>query len=137
MGGVGSGRRRDSLARTPDNRRARQTTDQHVTLDVLRLKREGLIAPGQERVALQVSFRKRRGSTAPGPKWVDMEVRLRLAWTPCNYGGSRPWFVCPGEGCGRRAVILYGPSSPFLCRQCRGLCYASQLAGAARRRSQA
>ena len=125
MGGVGSGRRHTA----PDNhqRTRLETTDQHATLDVRRLKREGLIAPGQEQVALTVSFRKRRGSTGPGPERVDAEMRLRLAWTPCNLGGFRPWFICPGKGCGRRVALLYGPTPPLLCRQCRGFYYASQL----------
>ena len=47
-----------------------------------------------------------------------------LAWTPCRFGGQRPWFVCPGEGCGRRATVLYGRRL-FLCRHCHGLAYES------------
>ena len=59
-----------------------------------------------------------------------MEGVARLAWTPCNFGGERPWFVCPGEGCGRRVAILYGPGPwRMLCRHCRGLDYASQRTG--------
>ena len=38
----------------------------------------------------------------------DIRPHLRLddllvEWTDCHYGGSRPWFVCPRKGCGRRA----------------------------------
>jgi hypothetical protein len=49
-----------------------------------------------------------------------------LTWTACNFGGERPWFVCPGAGCGRRVVVLYGPGKYFPCRHCYDLRYESQ-----------
>jgi hypothetical protein len=105
------------------------TTDEVPALDVRDLKRKGLITAGQERIGVVTRFRKRsRANLAPGEKRiVELIANLRLTWTPCNYGGSRPWFLCPGEGCGRRVAIVYGPSSPPRCRLCRGLSYASQL----------
>ena len=55
---------------------------------------------------------------------------MSLEWTPCNFGGERPWFVCPGVvnriACGRRVAILYGPGKYFLCRHCYDLRYESQ-----------
>jgi hypothetical protein len=39
---------------------------------------------------------------------------------------ERPWIICPGAGCGRRVVILYGPGRYFLCRHCYDLAYESQ-----------
>jgi hypothetical protein len=63
-----------------------------------------------------------------------------LSWTACNFGGERPWFVCPGAGCGRRVAILYGPGRYFLCRHCYDLVYESQRENAiyrALRRAQA
>ena len=51
---------------------------------------------------------------------------VSLEWTPCNFGGERPWFVCPGDRCGRRVAILYGPGKYFLCRHCYDLRYESQ-----------
>ncbi len=111
MGGIGSGRWRGESGRW--------TTDDLSTLDVRALKRAGLIAPAQEGV----------------------EGVAHLAWTPCNFGGSRPWFVCPGDDCGRRAAILYGAECWWLCRSCRDLAYASQredrLARAIRRERKA
>ena len=123
MGTVSSGGSRRVV------RSKRLTTDQLPDLDVRVLKRDGLITPGQERVAILWGFRKRREALAPGEEQraVELVSRLRLTWTPCNYGGSRPWFVCPGKGCGRRAAILYGPTNPLLCRLCRALAYATQL----------
>jgi hypothetical protein len=49
-----------------------------------------------------------------------------LTRTGCNFGGERPWFVCPGAGCGRRVAGLYGPGRYFLCRRCYDLVYESQ-----------
>lgn len=46
-----------------------------------------------------------------------------LSNTPCNYGGVRNWFVCPG--CSARSSVLYGDPM-FRCRSCVGLLYASQ-----------
>jgi len=56
--------------------------------------------------------------------------RIRLTETPCHYGGSRFWFVCPS--CGRRAGKVYLPTNVYyngervtrwLCRRCYGLTY--------------
>ncbi|MBD0274847.1 MAG: hypothetical protein ICV73_23345 [Acetobacteraceae bacterium] len=58
--------------------------------------------------------------------------RVPLAWTPCRFGGRRPWFVCPGDGCGRRAAVLYG-GRYFLCRRCHDLAYASTRESAGER----
>lgn len=38
---------------------------------------------------------------------------------------TRPWFICPGQGCGRRVGVLYA-GRLFLCRHCRQLAYESQ-----------
>jgi hypothetical protein len=72
-------------------------------------------------------FRHRSG---PNAEWEDVEEPIALEWTPCNFGGERPWFLCPGvvsgKRCGRRVAILYGPGKNFLCRHCYDLCYQSQ-----------
>jgi len=86
----------------------KMTTDEVAALDVRELKRAGLIDPGQELV----------------------EGIAHLAWTPCNFGGARPWFICPGVGCGRRVAILYRlEPGQLLCRHCCDLTYESQLVG--------
>jgi hypothetical protein len=56
----------------------------------------------------------------------DVKEPVPLEWTPCNFGGERPWFVCPGDRCGRRVAILYGPGKYFLCRNRYDLRYESQ-----------
>ena len=49
---------------------------------------------------------------------------IRIEWTPCRFGGRRPWFLCPD--CGRRAAKLYLVGGTYACRQCHGLVYRSQ-----------
>lgn len=53
---------------------------------------------------------------------------------PCRFGGTRPYFICPGvvNGvvCGRRVAKLYGSGRYFLCRHCYRLRHASQSEGA-------
>ena len=64
-----------------------------------------------ERVNLIYRYR-----IGPGAEWEDVQEPISLEWTACNFGGERPWFVCPGAGCGRRVALLYGPGRYFLCR---------------------
>jgi hypothetical protein len=56
----------------------------------------------------------------------DVEQTVRIVRVPCRFGGSRPYFVCPGSSCGRRVAKLHGPGRHFLCRHCYGLAYQSQ-----------
>jgi len=123
------------------------TTDECQRVDVRYLHREGLLKPGglfslrwsradretgsvggvvegthtPERVIL--TYRHRRGL---GGEWEDVRECVPLARTACNFGGERPWFICPGAGCSRRVAVLYGPGRYFLCRHCLDLVYKSQ-----------
>jgi hypothetical protein len=56
----------------------------------------------------------------------EIDHSVSISWTPCNYGGSRPWLLCPN--CRRRAGKLYLPlgGRHFLCRRCYDLAYHSQ-----------
>jgi hypothetical protein len=67
--------------------------------------------------------------------WRDREpeqinYQVPVVWTPCNFGGERPWFVCPGSRCGgRRVTKLYlppGGARYYLCRHCHDLTYHSR-----------
>jgi hypothetical protein len=56
----------------------------------------------------------------------DVAYTIPLSWTSCNYGGRRPWFICPGKGCNKRVANLYFFGKYFLCRHCHDLVYSSQ-----------
>ena len=139
MGGVGSGNWYRFDKKT--------TTGECHSVDVRYLHREGLLEPGRwftlrwsradretgsiggvvegteppERVLL--FYRHRIG---PGEEWEDVQEHVFLDWSACNFGGERPWFVCPGDGCGQRVAVLYGLGKYFLCRYCYDLVYESQ-----------
>jgi hypothetical protein len=123
------------------------TTGECHSLDVRYLHHEDLLTPGRwfslrwsragrqtgsirgavegnarpERVILLYSHRK-----GPDGEWEDVREPVPLSWTSCNFGRERPWFICPGVGCGRRVAILYAPGRYFLCRHCYDLVYESQ-----------
>jgi hypothetical protein len=135
MGGLGSGNRYRFSKKT--------TTEECHSLDIRELHREGLLKPGTcfrsswsragkeaasirgfvHRDQVVLSYRHRNGL---GGEWEDVKEPVSLEWTVCNFGGERPWFLCPGAGCGRRVAIVYGRGKYFLCRHCYDLRYESQ-----------
>jgi hypothetical protein len=130
MGGYGSGRRLD----------AKETTAEYRDLDVRFLVRKGMLRSGSSGVltwsrngravgSIQTSadetsvtlvYRHRRGNA----EWKEERYPVRITRTLCHLGGSRPWFICPVAGCGRRVAILYG-GAIFACRRCYRLAYPS------------
>lgn len=72
------------------------------------------------RTRIVLVYRTRRRDSG---EWCDMREPIDLEWTACNYGGERPWFLCPA--CRRRVAVLYGPGARFACRHCYSLAYAS------------
>ena len=137
MGGSGSGR---------PSGLGRDTVESCRSIDVNRLHREGCLRPGWwggwqwthdgERVAwiqlraetdrLHLSYRFR----IVGGEWLDVDETVSIVRLPCRFGGSRPYFVCPGvvngSVCNRRVAKLHGPGRYFLCRHCYRLAHASQ-----------
>jgi hypothetical protein len=63
-------------------------------------------------------------------EWQTVNQRVPIVWTPCRFGGSRPWFhcVCTSNGryCGRKVAKLYGAGRLFACRHCYRLVYGTQ-----------
>ena len=55
-------------------------------------------------------------------EWLECRYWVAVQWSPCNYGGNRPWWTCPG--CGRRVAVLFG-GDRFACRHCHDLAYKS------------
>ena len=110
-------------------------------LDVRKIQRDGCLKPGRslnwlwsrngkpvanidmqvetDRVTLIYQVRNNAGEPE------SMNYPVRLAWTACNYGGQRAWWLCPAAGCGRRVAVLYG-GAVFACRHCQRLVYRSQ-----------
>ena len=130
MGGYGCGRRS-----------SRDTTEDYRRIDVRFMERNGYLRMGAagslewsrrgERIA-HIDYRSEPGQVVlsysareRGGEWEKLTYPVRLDRTPCNYGGSRAWFVCPARGCGKRVATLFG-GRIFACRQCYGLAYASQ-----------
>ena len=76
-------------------------------------------------------------SRSYGEDWSDVQQRVAIEWTPCRFGGERPWFVCSvqsnGVHCGRRVTKLYGVGRLFACRHCYQLAYTSQQESAHQR----
>jgi len=54
----------------------------------------------------------------------QMDTRVDLCSTPCNYGGHRYWFICPG--CIRKCGTLFLVGDLFLCGKCGKVLYYSQ-----------
>lgn len=129
MGGMGSG-----------PYRRHNSTSGYLRLDVNKLYRGGWLEPGRAcswqwtwsygdkssisivalADGLRLSFRVREGG---GEEWQDVMQEVAIDRTPCNYGGTRPWFLCPR--CGRRVSVLYGAKA-FYCRACHCIAYQSQ-----------
>ena len=82
----------------------------------LRAEEDGLLLSYRVRIA--------------GGDWEDVEETVRIVRVPCRFGGTRPYFICPGvvngTPCGRRVVKLHGPGRYFLCRHCYRLAHTSQ-----------
>jgi hypothetical protein len=131
MGGSGSGRRYDS----------NETTTDYRALDIRKLARGGWLRPSASFTSKWTAWNGEQstigGRSEPdhvivsyrhqyyGKPWESLEYPIRLEHTACYFGGTRPWFVCPGQGCGRRVAILYS-GRLLLCRKCRSLAYLSQ-----------
>jgi len=60
-------------------------------------------------------------------EWESIEEPIWLDRTACNYGGARPWMLCPC--CGRRVAVLALHGSRFVCRHCHKRPYGSQQEG--------
>lgn len=118
---------------------ARQTAEATKSLDINWLSRNGYLVPAcytltwrqeEEQVgsigmraqqcAIVLDYRWRQFDG----EWESVNEQVHLVSTPCNYGGQRPWFMCPG--CWRRVGKLFAAGKYFLCRHCYHLPYESQ-----------
>ena len=64
-----------------------------------------------------------------GRDWRDVNQVVQFIRSPCRFGGSRPYFICPGvtgrAACRRRVVKLYITEVHFRCRHCSRLVHTS------------
>lgn len=135
MGGIGSGRGSRWSTKT--------TTNEVKRLDVRLMRKQGLLKDGIKSNLRWTRNGKPNGeigfnvagdvlhlvfnSRTRGEDWQLIEQAVPLDYTPCNYGGVRPWFLCPR--CSKRVALLYGADALFLCRHCYNLPYQSQQQG--------
>ncbi len=137
MGGFGSGRQSQ-----------RATTEELQMIDIRVWHREGLLIPGirfqnlwhqfptntgyadvkVHRNCVQICRPKNFADRSAGI--IDYTVSIDR--TPCHFGGTRPWFICPNMDCGHRVAILYADSI-YACRRCYDLAYQSQRESASDR----
>jgi hypothetical protein len=86
-----------------------------------------LVVGGRERVRLDYKLRP------SGEDWQQVSQCIPIRWTPCRFGGERPWFICDvlanGVHCGRHVAKLYNGGRLFACRHCYHLIYATQRGG--------
>lgn len=133
MGGIGSGRhyRWDT----------KDTTEDHRSIDVRRWHRDKLLIPNQTFVtswthdgeitsSIEVHTQAQQITLSYAHRnskrdWIKLSYPILIDWTSCNYGNKRPWFLCPGNNCGKRVAILYS-GKIFACRHCYRLAYPCQ-----------
>ena len=134
MGGYGSGR--------SYHLSSKDTTSDYRSIDVRYFKKQGLLKPNQSYSLSWSRNGKPTGSIyvqahlygvslkykarVNGDDWADRNDLILIDWTGTNFGGERPWFICPASGCGKRVAKLYGGRAMFACRHCLDLAYESQ-----------
>lgn len=132
MGGVGSG--------TWCRWSKRKTLEECHRIDVRYMYKRGLLKEGMAgslswttrgEPSGSISYRSYGSSlvlpyafTAGDSEPEQIEDQIRVEWTPCNYGGHRPWFRCPS--CYRRVMVLARHGRLFRCRKCHHIPYGSQ-----------
>jgi len=110
MGGFGSGREAGS-------HQGRLVAENCQQLDISHWNRSGCCKPGSDTAIALYKF-------ADGTQVARTQS---ITWTPCNYGGQRPWFVCPK--CQQRSGKLFRfaisrfAATSFQCRKCLNLTY--------------
>lgn len=131
MGGYGSG---------GWNHSGRATVEQRMRIDIANYRRIGALTDGwigrtrwirdgditgsisviggRDRMVLTYSISRADDDAQ------NVRQTVRIAWTPCRFGGEQPHFLCPA--CGARRRHLYLDALYFICRACAQLTYASR-----------
>ena len=145
MGGFGSGRREYATTPTVEECRSMDVDDlkeltEHPNAtgelywgdpddddaSYLSWRTEGVQDLDGEERADRVRFRYTT-THYPSEESADVEYVVRFDYTEPNFGGVRPWFICPE--CDTRRRKLYLPprrnANRYLCRECYDLGYRS------------
>jgi hypothetical protein len=123
MGGYGSG-----------NYGGKSLVENHHCLDVNRMRRTNRLIGWSGVINWRNDFGKITGyitlksgvdqMTASGTlNQKPWKQTFDIAWTPCNFGRARPWFLCPY--CFKRVGKLYIGAGGLGCRKCYHLAYSS------------
>ena len=123
MGGWGSG-----------CSKGKPLAEQGLRFDIRELKRSGCLElpfftsrwtrGGRQRASISVEVSEHCLTLVYNHNKEPVRDTVNLTTTPCNYGGRRVWFLCPG--CGRRVAVLFAPGKYFRCRHCWRITYESR-----------
>jgi hypothetical protein len=120
----------------------RRKCEQKMRLDIRQVAAKGRLVPGAFSwswnrdgepagsitlsIDLGVSWATFIYSRTKDDQRTDFKDAFKILYTPCNYGGQRPWFEC--RWCQQRCAVLYGLSGDghFGCRKCLRLAYTSE-----------
>ena len=127
-------------------RRCKSSTKEFLCVDIRKMHRQGqlrsdastVIADGAGHAEMQLMAQTDQVTIRHGIRLLGgfrelARQTVKLDKTPCNYGGERSWFRCPG--CDGRVAVLYGQklangasvkNRRFKCRRCHKLIYPSQ-----------
>lgn len=112
---------------------SKPVADNHLALNITDLYKSQLLTEGNQfqwawiksRLPLvTISLLVRKGSIIITGSSI-IAVSVCLTQTGCNYGGKRPWFICPNPKCNRRVAKLFLARGVFRCRHCHRLTYMS------------
>ncbi len=127
------------------SRKRKSSTKEFLCVDIRKMHRQGQLRSNASSVItdeahaeMQLVAQTDRVAIRHGIRFLAgfrelARQTVKLDNTPCNYGGERPWFRCPG--CDTRVAILYGQklangasvkNRRFKCRRCHNLVYPSQ-----------
>jgi hypothetical protein len=116
----------------------RARCESYKSIDVRRWQRQGLLSPGtffsqtwtrDGEPSGNIGVLVKDGSVTLGYRLGQngqpIEQPVYFSWTRPQFGGRRPWFLCPL--CIRRVTLLYLRGERWACRICCDLAYRSEL----------
>lgn len=129
MGALGSGTKRGE-------RTIRPILEEHLCIKILELEKNKLLEPGiayETTITTNIYHQQTLSIlTCEDSIFIKFDhlassrtQEVKFTRTNCNYGGTRPWFICGTCGSKRSAIYL-GSDGLWACRECLGLAYHVQ-----------